>query len=80
MTITFDKREIPPYGQFVSNDKLVIGETYFHAVYATVPAKKDNPGENDASKYTRSPHFKRDPNHPGRAPNKLDLVPGSRRK
>ncbi|NII71480.1 hypothetical protein FHW84_000036 [Dyella sp. SG562] len=33
MTITFDKREIPPYGQFVSNDKLVIGETYFHVTY-----------------------------------------------
>jgi hypothetical protein len=52
-----------------------------HAVYATVPAtKKDGSGENDTSKYTRSPHFKRDPNHPGRAPNKLDLAPGSRRK
>lgn len=51
-----------------------------HAVYATLPTEKATPGENEASKYIRSPHFKREPNHPGRAPNKLDLTPGSRRK
>ena len=31
--ITFDRREIPAYAQFVSSDQLTIGETYFHVSY-----------------------------------------------
>ncbi|MGO4703281.1 hypothetical protein [Dyella sp. 2RAB6] len=31
--LTFDQREIPPYGQYTESDKLIIGETYFHVSY-----------------------------------------------
>lgn len=34
MTITFDKREIPPYAQPIPSDQLIEGETYFHVLYA----------------------------------------------
>jgi len=58
-----------------------------HSVYATTPSKKSPPGEsriaqgeNPASKYIKSSHFKRDPNHGGKAPDKADLMRGPRRK
>lgn len=51
-----------------------------HAVYANPSATKRVEGDHETPTYSRSPHFKRDPEHAGKQPLLPTLTRGPRRK